>query len=164
MLSPKWDLGFRLQSLAFSSDGMQEGPAPWLMPGDGTVLLGSAVLRWYPLGSDLAFFPFVGLGVGTPLADSFDAERRVVPDVGFVLDTDWSVDSVGFSAELGLRFDLADGRWFVEAQTRYQALGATSEGSLEVPPTIRRTREWTTNLDFPPFRNSHRVLLLGDRP
>ncbi|HHN74577.1 MAG TPA: hypothetical protein ENK10_05045 [Acidobacteria bacterium] len=156
VLSPKWDLGFRLQSLSFSSDGLQEGAAPWLMPGDGSVLLGSAVLRWYPLGSELIFFPFVGVSVGTPLSDSFDAERQIVPGVGFTLDTDWSIDSTGIGAELGLRYDLADGRWFVEVATRYQSLGATSRGTLEVPPTISRSRQWTTNLD-----SLHFAFLIG---
>lgn len=156
VLSPKWDAGFRLQSLSFDSDGMKFDEAPYLQPGSGTVMLASFALRYYPLGSDRVLFPFLGVAAGTSVSDSFDADRLVIPDVGFILDTDWDIDSFGLSAELGVRWDFSGDRWFLETGLRCQSLGATSIGIIDVPPTIRRTREVTTNLD-----SMHFALLLG---
>lgn len=147
VLSPNWDAGFRLESLSFDSDGMRFAEAPFLQPGSGDVLLAGFGLRWFPMGSERAIFPFVGVAAGIPVSDSFSADRIVEPGVGFVLDTEWEIDSVGYAAEIGLRVDLAGDRWFLDAAARYQVLGATSVGVVEVTPTIRRTRDVDTALD-----------------
>ncbi len=141
------DLGVRISSLSFESEGLEFAEAPSLRPGDGTVAVADVALRWYPLGSDGVVFPFVGISAGFVFADSFDADRLVIDDLGIVLDSDWELDSVGYGAEVGFRYDFAGGQWFVEGAARYFTLSGESVGIIEVVPAITRTRIVDANLD-----------------
>ncbi len=147
VLAESVDIGVRISSVSFDSDGLAFDEAPSLMSGSGSAAIADFAIRWYPLGSDRAFFPFVGLSAGFVFADSFTADTVEFPDLGIVLDTDWSIDSVGYGAEIGVRYDFADDLWFVEGGLRYVLLGAQSTGTFEVVPTITRSRLVDTPLD-----------------
>ncbi len=147
VVSEHFDVGVRISSVSFASSGLKFPEEPGLRPGDGTVAIADLAFRWYPLGSEGRLFPFAGVSAGVVFADSFSADKRVIPDLGIVFDTDWTVDSIGYGAEIGLRYDFPGERWFVEGGLRYSLLGAESTGTLEVVPTITRSRSVATGLD-----------------
>jgi opacity protein-like surface antigen len=147
VLSDKVDLGGRVGSFTFDSDGLTFPEAPLLVPGEGKIVPFEVALRYFPGGSSRTVFPLLGLSVLVPLSDSFDAERVALPDeLGVFLDTDWEVDSVGFGAEAGLRWDVSES-FFLEFSGRYVVLGAESIGTVEVVPEVVETRVVDTNLD-----------------
>lgn len=141
------DIGIRVSQLTFDSDGQTFPAAPFLLPGEGEITPVELALRLYPAGSSRRVFPVLGLSVLAPVDDSFSAERIALPgQVGVFLDGDWEVDSVGFGAEAGLRWDVSE-RWFLELDARYVLLGAESIGTIEVTPVISEPRVVETNLD-----------------
>jgi hypothetical protein len=147
VLGERVDVGVRVSQLTFDSDGMTFPQAPFLLPGEGKMTPVELALRFYPAGSARSVFPLLGLSVVAPLSDSFSAERVALPgQVGVFLDGDWDVDSVGFGAEAGLRWDVSE-RWFLELDARYVLLGAESSGTIEVTPVISAPRVVETSLD-----------------
>jgi hypothetical protein len=152
VMAEHWDVGARLNQLGFSGEPLAFPEAPSLPSSEADVTSLELAARWYPLGSDAIFFPWVSFGAMFAVSDSFDAPTRFVgdPALGITEGAEWEVDGVGFSVEAGLRFDLAGGRWYIEGGARYLVLGAETAAFVTVeggPPGARETRTLTTDLD-----------------
>lgn len=146
VISRNLDIGLRVGMVKFDSPGQVLPSPPNLVSGEGELTPLELGLRYFPIGSEKTIFPLIGVTVLTPLDDSFEADVVGSSTAGVFLDTDWEVDSVGFGAEAGLRWDPNE-TVFVEFNLRYNVLGAESKGQVSIPPVVAAEQVVETNLD-----------------
>ncbi|RMG44170.1 MAG: hypothetical protein D6718_10540 [Acidobacteria bacterium] len=133
VLNEHVDVGARVSALDFDADAVEAGGTT-LPGGSVSVVPFEAAFRYYPLGSDRAWYPFVGASVATAASADYDGDMAgIPPELGLRFATDASGDSVGFGAEAGIRWDLSD-RWFLEGGVRYLSLGIDRSGRFELVP------------------------------
>ncbi|UCF68976.1 MAG: hypothetical protein JSV80_06745 [Acidobacteriota bacterium] len=148
VLTDRLDLGLRVGQFKFDSMGATASDEQFLLPGEATLVPLELGARFYPRGSDRAWFPFVGATIVVPVSDDFDADPTapVPPGLGLSFATELDVDSVGFGLEGGVRWDISE-RWFLDGALRYVLLGAESRGLVELSPGVTADSIVETNFD-----------------
>ena len=133
-VTAKIDVGGRIGMLSFESDGLPPDDGPVLVPGEGDIVTLDLGARFYPGSGTKRVYPLLGAALVFPISDSFDGEPlETGGGTGITVDSDWDPDGVGFSAEVGIRWDVSP-RVNVEAVATYMSLGVDSIRIVEVEP------------------------------